>query len=404
MNLADSPLAHDTPHDIRWHAVSVRDAAADGSFVYAVKTTGIFCRPSCPSRRPKLENVAFFASAAAAAGAGYRPCRRCHPERARSPRDDSAERIRAACRAIEAAEAPPTLAALAGTAGLSRFHFQRLFKRTVGVSPREYFAGRRRERLQRALEQGDSVDGAVYGAGFGSPSRVYEHSGRLLGMSPAAYRNGAAGQRIRRAFARSSLGWVGIAATARGVCGIEIAASRAAAAAQLARRMPHAIVEQEAGALDDWLAAVVAFVEAPQTPLRLPLDIAGTAFQQRVWRALQAVPPGEDGELWRARPEGRCPRRRTSGSAGVRDQPGPARHPLPPGRPGRRQYGWLPAGRRAQARAARAGAGRGEQREARSGTSEIILQALKPADLARRVGLVAIWGAPAHTERSGAPL
>ena len=293
MNLADSPLAHDTPHDIRWHAVSVRDAAADGSFVYAVKTTGIFCRPTCPSRRPKLENVAFFASAAAAAGAGYRPCRRCHPERARSPRDDSAERIRAACRAIEAAEAPPTLAALAGTAGLSRFHFQRLFKRTVGVSPREYFAGRRRERLQRALEQGDSVDGAVYGAGFGSPSRVYEHSGRLLGMSPAAYRNGAAGQRIRRAFARSSLGWVGIAATARGVCGIEIAASRAAAAAQLARRMPHAIVEQEAGALDDWLAAVVAFVEAPQTPLRLPLDIAGTAFQQRVWRALQAVPPGK---------------------------------------------------------------------------------------------------------------
>jgi AraC family transcriptional regulator of adaptative response/methylated-DNA-[protein]-cysteine methyltransferase len=277
----------------RWHAVTTRDAAADGTFVYAVKTTGVFCRPACPSRRPKAENVLFFDDAAAAARAGFRPCRRCHPDRASSPRDDALERIRASIRAIESAESPPTLAALAEAAGLSRFHFQRLFKRTVGVSPREYYAARRRDRLQRALGAGESVDAAVYGAGYGSPSRVYEHARRLLGMSPAAYRSGAPGVHIGRAFARSSLGWVGIAATARGVCAIEIAATRDAAARALASRFPQAAPDADTGALGRWLAAAVAFVERPDAPLRLPLDVRGTAFQQRVWRALQATAPGE---------------------------------------------------------------------------------------------------------------
>jgi len=289
MNLADFPLAHAA----RWRAVATRDAAADGTFVYAVKTTGVFCRPTCPSRRPKPGNVLFFDGAAAAARAGFRACRRCHPERAVSPRDDAMDRLRTAIRAIEAADSPPTLAALAAAAGLSRFHFQRLFRRTVGISPREYYAARRRDRLQRALGAGESVDAAVYGAGYGSPSRVYEHAPRLLGMSPATYRGGGAGERIGHAFARSSLGWVGIAATGRGVCAIEIAATRDAAARALATRFPQAAPATGVAALERWLAAAVAFVERPREPLALPLDVRGTAFQERVWRALQATAPGE---------------------------------------------------------------------------------------------------------------
>jgi AraC family transcriptional regulator of adaptative response/methylated-DNA-[protein]-cysteine methyltransferase len=289
MNLADPALLDAA----RWRAVTIRDATADGTFVYAVKTTGVFCRPTCPSRRPRPQNVLFFPSPADAVRAGFRPCRRCRPDRVSSPHDDALGRIRAAIRAIESAQSPPTLAALAAAAGLSRFHFQRLFKRTVGVSPREYYAARRRDRFQRALRAGESVDGALYGAGYGSPSRVYEHARSLLGMSPAAYRNGAPGERIGVALARSSLGWVGVAATARGVCAIEIAATRAQCAGALASRFPQATTDTRTGRLDRWLAAAVAFVERPQLPLRLPLDIRGTAFQQRVWRALQATAPGE---------------------------------------------------------------------------------------------------------------
>src|SRR5262245_11499081 len=289
MNLADSPLLDAA----RWRAVTARDAAADGTFVYAVKTTGVFCRPTCPSRRPKPENVRFFDGVEAARRAGFRPCLRCHPERSASPRDHALDRIRAAIRAIEAADSPPTLAALARAAGLSRFHFQRLFKRTVGISPREYHAACRRDRLQRALHAGESVDAAVYGAGYGSPSRVYERARHLLGMSPATYRNGAAGESIRHALARSPLGWIGIAATPRGVCAIEIAATREAAARALSGRFPPSASAGDAGELERWLAAAVAFVERPHTSLDLPLDVRGTAFQQRVWRALQATAPGE---------------------------------------------------------------------------------------------------------------
>jgi AraC family transcriptional regulator of adaptative response/methylated-DNA-[protein]-cysteine methyltransferase len=289
MNFADPALVDAA----RWRAVTARDAAADGTFVYAVKTTGVYCRPTCPSRRPRPQHVVFFRRAEDAARAGFRACRRCHPDRPSSPGDDALGRIRAAIRAIESAESPPTLAALAAAAGLSRFHFQRVFKHAVGVSPREYSAARRRDRLQRALHAGESVDAALYGAGYGSPSRVYEHAQRLLGMSPAAYRSGAPGTRIGRAYARSSLGWVGIAATERGVCALEIAATRDAAARALARRFPNAAAGGDTAALERWLAAAVAFVERPRSPLRLPLDIRGTAFQTRVWRALQATAPGE---------------------------------------------------------------------------------------------------------------
>jgi AraC family transcriptional regulator of adaptative response/methylated-DNA-[protein]-cysteine methyltransferase len=279
------------PDPSRWHAVATRDARADGRFVYAVTTTGVFCRPSCPARRPRLEHVRLFDSAQAARQAGFRPCLRCRPEHTASAADDRRTRILAACRALEGSPAP-RLAALAAAAGLSRFHFLREFKRVVGVTPGDYLAARKRARLQAALGGGEAIDAALYDAGFGSPSRVYERTDRLLGMSPGAYRRGAPGVRIRVGCARTVLGWVAVAATDRGICAIELGANRATLEARLRTRFPRAQLAAGDPALDEWLAAVVAFVEAPGRGLALPLDVQGTAFQQRVWRALQALPCG----------------------------------------------------------------------------------------------------------------
>lgn len=276
----------------RWRAISARDAAADGAFFYAVTTTGVYCRPTCPSRRPRPEHVRCFDTVDAAERAGFRPCRRCHPERTLSPADDRRERVLAACRTIEHAESVPTLAALARAAGLSRFHFQRLFKHVVGVTPREYHAAQRRERLQRALGDGTAVDAALYEAGYGSPSRVYERADRLLGMSPGAYRNGAPGAVIRCGYARTPLGWLAVAATARGICAIELGATRAALAECIGRRFARATLVGADPELDAWVGAVAAFVASPAGRLDLPMDVRGTAFQQRVWRALQAIPSG----------------------------------------------------------------------------------------------------------------
>ena len=276
----------------RWRAISARDPTADGAFFYAVTTTGVYCRPTCPSRRPLRENVRCFETNDDAERAGFRPCRRCHPERGPSPEDDRRSRVLAACRTIERAESPPALAALAAAAGFSRFHFQRLFKRVVGVTPREYHAARRRERLQQSLARGDAVDAALYDAGYGSPSRVYERTGELLGMSPGAYRNGAPGELIRCGYARTALGWLVVAATARGVCAIELGASRAELAGRMGRRFGRATLVGADPELDAWLRALVAFIATPARQPELPLDVRGTAFQQRVWRALRAIPPG----------------------------------------------------------------------------------------------------------------
>ena len=290
---ANEPRRTDSPLDAaRWRAISARDAAADGAFFYAVTTTGVYCRPTCPSRRPRPEHVRWFDTVDAAERAGFRPCRRCHPERRLSPGDDRRDRVLAACRTIDRAESAPTLASLALDAGLSRFHFQRLFKRVVGVTPREYHAARRRERLQRALGDGTAVDAALYEAGYGSPSRVYERADSLLGMSPGAYRNGAPGAVIRCAYARTALGWLAVAATARGICAIELGATRTELAERIGRRFGRATLVGADPELDAWLAAVAAFVAAPTGRLELPLDVRGTAFQQRVWRALQAIPSG----------------------------------------------------------------------------------------------------------------
>ena len=204
-----------------------------------------------------------------------------------------AQGIGATCRAILAAERPPLLAELARAASLSKFHFQRVFKRVVGVSPREYHATERARRLQQSLAAGDGVDEAIYGAGYGSPSRVYERSGRLLGMTPALYRAGAPGIRIRHAIVKTELGWLLAAATDRGLCAVEFGDTRGELAALLARRFGAADLAPADPALQRWAERIVAFVARPAKPLALPLDLAGTAFQQRVWQALRAIAPGD---------------------------------------------------------------------------------------------------------------
>jgi AraC family transcriptional regulator of adaptative response/methylated-DNA-[protein]-cysteine methyltransferase len=276
----------------RWQAVIERNRQADGDFVYAVKSTGIYCRPSCPSRRPKPENVEFFDSAALAGQAGYRPCKRCRPD-SLSLHQQQLAAIERACQLIDDAEQPPSLQVLADTVGLSRYHFHRLFKTIVGVTPKEYAGTRRMQRLQRDLQSGSTVTEAIYDAGFGSSSRVYEHADTTLGMTPARFRDGGKDTEIIFACAQSELGWLLVAATDKGVCTIELADESATLPKSLRQRFPNAVLREDKAHLQSWLQQVIDFIETPQRGLQLPLDIRGTAFQRRVWKALQAIPVGE---------------------------------------------------------------------------------------------------------------
>ena len=282
--------------DPRWTAVLEREARQDGRFVYAVRTTGVYCRPSCPSRRPRRENVEFFAGPAEAERAGYRACRRCGPKNAAAP---AAETVQRACSHLEAhLDEPVTLAALGAAVGVSPFHLQRLFKRVTGVSPREYANARRVERLKARLQQGDGVADATYEAGYGSGSRVYESSDAQLGMTPATYRRGGPGVTIRFGTAASPLGRLLVAVTGRGVCAVTLGDSDAALEAALRREYPRALIERAAadGAEDAALAAaidaVLEHLAGEEPSLALPLDVRATAFQRRVWQALQAIPYG----------------------------------------------------------------------------------------------------------------
>lgn len=273
----------------RWAAVLERDAAADGAFVYAVRSTGVVCRPGCPSRTPARRNVAFFDSLDEAQRAGYRPCKRCTPGE-RSPRERFAAQVVRACRRLETEQPEPTLEALAAEAGLSRAHFQRAFKRAVGLTPKQYARTKRAERFRDHLAHAGSVTEAIYAAGFGSSSRAYESAG--LGMTPSAYRDGAAGMALRYGTARCSLGWLVVAVSERGVCAIEFGDDPEELGAGLRTRFPGARLEAGGRAFEAVVEQVVAFVEAPAGGLELPLDIRGTAFQKRVWDALRQVPPG----------------------------------------------------------------------------------------------------------------
>ena len=278
--------------DARWNAVVARDPQpACGPFILAVTSQGIYCRPGCPARTPLRRNARFYPDAAAAESDGYRACRRCDPKGERAALHAAA--VQAACEAIEASEAMPSLAALAERAGYARHHFLRMFRDVTGVTPRSFAESVRARRLQARLSGGERVVDAVAGAGYGSESRVYGAPGQVLGMTPGAVRRGGAGEVIRTALADSPLGPLMVGATERGVCFIGFAEDAAALEGDLRHRFPAARIEPAEAALAETVRTVVGFLGEPRAALALPLDLRGTAFQRRVWEALQAIPFGE---------------------------------------------------------------------------------------------------------------
>ena len=285
-----------TTEQERWAAVVHRDQKAQDAFVYAVVTTGVYCRPGCASRRPRRENVRFFDSAAQAEAAGYRACKRCTPGRP-SAQDRQRQAAVAACRqiqgALDAGDDPPSLSELAAEAGLSPSYFHRTFKRIVGLTPKQYALEQRAARARAGLPESATVTEALYEAGYGSSSRFYQDAQAALGMKPSAYKNGGAGARIRYAVAPCELGWVLVAATERGVCAIYLGERPERLAEKLRARFPAAVSVDDDPELADWVGAVVAFLAAPSADLELPLDIRGTAFQRQVWAALRQIPLGE---------------------------------------------------------------------------------------------------------------
>ena len=281
-----------TERDPRWAAVLARDASADGSFVYSVSTTGVYCRPSCPSRLARAKHVRFHDSPADAERAGFRSCRRCRPTAVPAERERAA-RIAEACRFIEGSQELPSLAGLARRAGLSPHHFHRVFKQVTGLTPRAYAAAHRASRVRVALGRpGASVTEAIYDAGFNSSGRFYEAAGGTLGMTPTAYRNGGAQAEIRFAVGQCSLGALLVAQSEKGVCAILLGDDPEMLVRQLEDQFPRAMLVGGDATFERTVAAVVGFVENPARGLDLPLDIRGTAFQQRVWNALRQIPAG----------------------------------------------------------------------------------------------------------------
>jgi len=274
-----------------WAAVVARDPAADGSFFLAVKTTGVYCRPGCPSRMPLRTNVAFYATPAEAEAAGFRPCKRCRPSEP-SVASRHLAAVRRACDLIKGGETVPPLSELAAAAGISRFHFHRVFKEVTGTTPADYAKADRMARLAGQLEAGEPVTQAIYGAGFGSSSRAYAAAPAALGMTPARRRQGGKGIAIRFATAATPLGWVLVAASERGICAAELGDEPAALEAGLRARFPAASITAAGPELRDWAERILRFIATPDHAPDLPLDIRGTAFQARVWRALQRIPPG----------------------------------------------------------------------------------------------------------------
>ena len=285
-----STTAFDTDTS-RWDAIVERDRSAEGHFYTAVKTTGIYCRPACPSRLPKRENVEFFDDRESATRAGYRPCKRCQPD-SESPQRQQMEMIARACRAIEQSETTLSLEELASQANLSPWRFHRLFKEVVGVTPKQYAITHRSQRFRARLTLDASVTDAIYDAGFGSNSRAYEASAGHLGMTPSAYRNGGTGLEIRIATGRCFLGWVMVAATELGICVIEFGDDPQSLRNQFRSRFSNARIVDDDEDFKGWLDEVVAFIETPEKGFDLPLDIQGTAFERRVWDALRRIPPG----------------------------------------------------------------------------------------------------------------
>lgn len=285
----------DKENDARWAAVCARAQEADGRFWYSVRSTGVYCRPSCPARTPRRANVAFHASCADAETAGFRPCLRCRPLEAPLA-ERQAGAVARACGlidvALDAGDPVPDLATLAAACSMSRFHFHRIFKAQTGITPKAYAAARRASRLEAALGQAASVTAAAYDAGFQSSGRFYAASNGLLGMAPRRYRAGGAGEAIRFAVADCALGALLVAATGKGICCILLGEDPDALVRDLQDRFPNADLVGAERDFERTVAEVVGFVEAPRIGLALPLDVRGTAFQQRVWQALREIPAG----------------------------------------------------------------------------------------------------------------
>lgn len=290
-SLNAGPPARLTSDAQRWEAVQRRDAGADGQFFYSVKTTGVYCRPSCAARLARRENVAFHATCADAEAAGFRPCRRCRPnEDARA--DQHAALVAKICRQIETAEEPPDLADLAKSAGMSPFHFHRVFKAVTGVTPKAYAVAHRRTRVQAELTRSDTVTEAIYGAGFNSNGRFYAASADMLGMTPKAFRAGGRGTTIRFAVGACALGSILVAATQQGICAIEFGDDPELLVQNLQDRFPLADLIGADPEFEKNVAKVIGFIEAPADGIDLPLHVRGTAFQQLVWQALRTIPSG----------------------------------------------------------------------------------------------------------------
>ena len=282
MSIADDP---------RWMRIVARDKSADGQFWYSVATTRVYCRPSCASRTANPKNVRIHDTLQSARATGFRPCRRCNPER--PPIEaENASLVAAACRMIEENETEPSLQRLAEASGRSPGHFHRVFKAITGVTPKAYIAGDRAKRVREELASRETVTQAIYGAGFNSNGRFYAAAPGLLGMTPTQFRSGGSGNVIRFAVGECSLGAILVAATAKGVCAIQFGDDPEALVRALQDRFPKAQLLGGDEAFERLVAKVVGFVEAPAQGLDLPLDIRGTAFQQRVWKAIRDIPAG----------------------------------------------------------------------------------------------------------------
>jgi AraC family transcriptional regulator of adaptative response/methylated-DNA-[protein]-cysteine methyltransferase len=275
-----------------WDAVQKRDRSRDGDFVYSVATTGIFCRPSCPSRLPNRENVRFFPNPDEAEAAGFRACKRCHP-RENAPHDVNAEKVAKACRLIEGAEEEPKLESIAAAVGLSPYHFHRVFKHIVGITPKAYAVAQRQKRIRTNLSRRTTVTEAIHESGFNSSGRFYADSSNVLGMTPTAFKSGGGNFEMRFAVGETSLGSILVAATDKGIAAILLGDDAEKLVHELEDSFPNAKLVGGDRQFEKTMSEVIGLIEAPTTALNMPLDIRGTSFQHRVWQALRDVPPGE---------------------------------------------------------------------------------------------------------------
>ena len=289
-NMENTPIP--VSADPRWGSIVARDRKADGHLWYSVLTTGVYCRPSCPSRVANPKNVQLYDTLEAAKASGFRPCKRCNPD-GTSINEENAALVARACRLIQESEEEPSLTELALAVGRSPAYFHRLFKATTGVTPKDYAAAHRAAKVREGLESGNSVTEAIYDAGFNSSGRFYEKSTDMLGMTPTQYRAGGANEEIRFAVGQSSLGAILVASSEKGVAAILLGDNPEELVRDLQDRFPNADLIGADKAYEALVARVVGFVEAPRIGLDLPLDVRGTAFQQRVWRALREIPVGE---------------------------------------------------------------------------------------------------------------